>query len=144
MSEPGPTYTALDLEAIKARAEAANEDMHSIPGCTCSDCKFERYARSDVLALVTEVERLRSDLADRDAAHKRVIEERCPSDEHHCTCVPALRAEIAQLRVVLSEIRDQDSRRFTELAEVVASFGSLEIAKIVRSWAQEVKHESSL
>jgi hypothetical protein len=89
-------------------------------------------------------ETLTESVRDRDAAFTRVMNELCPSDEHHCTCVPALRAEIAQLRVVLSEIRDQDSRRFTELAEVVASFGSLEIAKIVRSWAQEVKHESSL
>jgi hypothetical protein len=89
-------------------------------------------------------ETLTESLRDRDAAFSKVMNEQCPSDEHHCTCVPALRAEIAQLRVVLSEIRDQDSRRFTELAEVVASFGSLEIAKIVRSWAQEVKHESSL
>lgn len=29
--------------------------------------------------------------------YKRVMEERCPSDEHHCTCVPALRAEVQAL-----------------------------------------------
>jgi hypothetical protein len=36
-------------------------------------------------------------IADYEESHLRVMNERCANDERHCTCVPALRARIAEL-----------------------------------------------
>lgn len=52
----------------------------------------------------TEIIRLRAELAERDEAHRCIIAEPCAPDEHHCTCVPALRAEIERLRTVLKAV----------------------------------------
>jgi len=30
--------------------------------------------------------------------HSRIMSEECPSDEYHCTCVPALRQELAEMK----------------------------------------------
>jgi len=45
-----------------------------------------------------EIERLQGELEDINDSHKAVMGERC-DDEMHCTCVPALRAEIERLRI---------------------------------------------
>jgi len=44
-----------------------------------------------------ECDELRAKLADWQETYARIVAERCAPDEHHCTCVPALRAEIAWL-----------------------------------------------
>ena len=36
--------------------------------------------------------------------YKRVINEPCPTDEQHCTCVPALRAEIERIKKVARDV----------------------------------------
>lgn len=51
-------------------------------------------------ALCAELERLQTELADRDEMHRRVVNEQCAPDERHCSCVPTLRAEITRLRDV--------------------------------------------
>lgn len=42
----------------------------------------------------------------RDSA-KKVLAEECPTDEHHCACVPTLRAENAQLRAFAEKIVEE-------------------------------------
>jgi len=63
-------------------------------------------------ALRAEMEALRAvangAMAERDALlqtreeaveiHSRIMSEECPSDEYHCTCVPALRQELAEMK----------------------------------------------
>jgi DNA repair exonuclease SbcCD ATPase subunit len=45
-------------------------------------------------ALITDLE---GELTEIHEQYKRVMEERCAPDEHHCTCVPLLRKRIAEL-----------------------------------------------
>ena len=54
-------------------------------------------------ALRTENAKLRAELAELKDYYARVISEPCP-DEQHCTCVPALRAELDALRATLSHV----------------------------------------
>ena len=59
---------------------------------------------ADVSWLIDEVEALRVQLAERDEYYRLVINENCQQpDEKHCTCVPALRAEVGRLRVRLDD-----------------------------------------
>lgn len=48
--------------------------------------------------LRVECDRLRAEVADWRETQRSVIEEKCPTDEVHCTCVPMLRKELAELR----------------------------------------------
>jgi hypothetical protein len=48
--------------------------------------------------LEAENQRLREEIQSRDEWHRAVMDEECPDDEKHCTCVPLLRDEIRQLR----------------------------------------------
>jgi len=41
---------------------------------------------------------LLNELTEITERHVRVMEERCPTDERHCTCVPMLRGEVERLR----------------------------------------------
>lgn len=67
--------------------------------------KYSSYSVEDVVrmadriaALEAENARLNDELDDIKEAYKQVMSERCPTDEVHCTCVPFLRAELAELR----------------------------------------------
>jgi hypothetical protein len=51
--------------------------------------------------LHAEIARLSAELDDIHEVHKKVMEENCPSDEVHCTCVPILRKEI----ILLEQLR---------------------------------------
>ena len=51
--------------------------------------------------LKKEVEELEAEIKDIKDAYAIVMNEECANDEVHCTCVPALRAEIKQLEVKL-------------------------------------------
>ena len=50
-----------------------------------------------------EVERLKAELEDIAESHRMVMNEQCPGDEIHCTCVPILKREIAALTKALEE-----------------------------------------
>jgi hypothetical protein len=54
--------------------------------------------RKEVKALREENERLKEELADIQETYQKVMSEKCPGDEIHCTCVPVLREEIKQLK----------------------------------------------
>ena len=83
MSEPKPL-----TERIKA------EPLYNV------NEKLAHYAISPELAeeIVATLAARDAELADIREAHRKVMAEECPSDEHHCTCVPVLRAEIKRLR----------------------------------------------
>ena len=46
---------------------------------------------------------LREWKADVEDSHRRIMSEQCPTDEVHCTCVPILRRENAELKAKLAE-----------------------------------------
>ena len=46
---------------------------------------------------------VKEELDDINAAHKQVIEDRCPTDEMHCGCVTFLRREIKKLQQQIAE-----------------------------------------
>ena len=60
--------------------------------------------RKDVRQLHSELARLHAELKDIKDNHISIIEEKTHGDEIHCTCVPALRTEIARLREGLKDI----------------------------------------
>jgi hypothetical protein len=74
--------------------------------------KAEEYDTRIVLAAQFERERdeLRAKLADWQETYANIVAERCAPDEHHCTCVPALRAHIKELEAQLAraETRERD------------------------------------
>jgi ribosomal protein L29 len=80
-------------------------DDHCTTHFAC-DCITEQ-----VQTLKAENAELRTELAERDATYRRIIEERCPTDEQHCTCVPALRQEVARLRTALRYYADRNNWR---------------------------------
>ena len=54
--------------------------------------------RGYVVRSKDEVAQLEAELEEHDAYYKKIINEECATDEIHCTCVPALRAENERLR----------------------------------------------
>jgi len=58
---------------------------------------------SDYACLAAELEDLKEEERLNQEAFQRIMEERCPSDEDHCTCVPILRRENERLREALGE-----------------------------------------
>ncbi len=62
--------------------------------------------RTDQGWLISEVERLREELADIENSHRFVMAEDCPTDEVHCGCVPILKAENARLLARIKELED--------------------------------------
>jgi len=96
--------------------------LHSQDRCLClpvirekNEIIGELHVKIEQLQALNET--LVESLRDRDAAFSKVMNEQCPSDEHHCACVPELRraievwraedqrqqAEIRRLRSVVSE-----------------------------------------
>ena len=65
-----------------------------------------------------EVAALKAKLEDIEDAHGVVMDERCGADEVHCTCVPALRYEVAALKAKLEAVDLGDVRD----ARMVAAF----------------------
>ena len=62
------------------------------------------YTEQEIEKARGELEALRAELADIKGYYERVMSEPCPTDEQHCTCVPALRAENAALAEALDAI----------------------------------------
>ncbi len=61
-----------------------------------------------------ELERLRAELADIHDQHRRVMSEKCPTDEVHCTCVPVLRREVERLERALRKA-DKNAEALAEM-----------------------------
>ena len=57
---------------------------------------------------------LEAELSDIKESHRIVMDEKCPSDEVHCTCVPVLRAENEALRELWLERKDWYERHTME------------------------------
>lgn len=101
------------LDAVsRQRTELAVADEH------LATCRVEMdRARHDATVLTVDNARLRTELDDRDEAHRRVMAEQCAPDERHCTCVPALRAEVRRLQ-------KEDTEQKAQLANLRQSFES--------------------
>jgi len=62
------------------------------------DAEFIARMSTAVPAMIAEIERLNTVVADYQDGRRRILSEQCAPDEKHCACVPELRAEIEQLR----------------------------------------------
>jgi hypothetical protein len=60
--------------------------------------------KDKAIALESALRDAEDKLKEHDEYYRRVVNEECAPDELHCTCVPALRAEIAELRADLEHI----------------------------------------
>lgn len=88
------------------------------------------------------------ELSDWEDSARKAADERCGKDEHHCACVPVLRAdlvytksalksacaEVARLRGLVSEMVDLADRDTTSIWELGDS-----IAGVLRSMRREVR-----
>jgi len=54
--------------------------------------------RNDYETLRAERDALLQEREEAVEIHSRIMSEECPSDEYHCTCVPALRQELAEMK----------------------------------------------
>jgi len=62
---------------------------------------FDRHVSTDrIRQLESDLSEARRQLAEWQEAGERVMAEKCPSDEKHCTCVPLLRRQLAALQDV--------------------------------------------
>ena len=52
---------------------------------------------------------LKEEIDDANETYRMVIEEKCPTDEVHCTCVPHLRRRIKELEMVLMKFEERVS-----------------------------------
>ena len=57
--------------------------------------------RNDLIVVADALPALLDERDDVAATFRRVLDEKCPTDEVHCTCVPVLRQRIAELEAQL-------------------------------------------
>ena len=88
-----PSVFAKDKHILTVQVERA--DGTAVGGFAID---VEPEVAQFVASSLAERDRLAAEVADWREQHRRVMDEDCPSDERHCTCVPVLRAENAALR----------------------------------------------
>ena len=70
--------------------------------------EYENKLVNPVESMLEEIEKLQSIIDDYREGIAKTLEERCPSDERHCGCVPILRQEIDRLK------NEKDNREWWE------------------------------
>ena len=96
----------IDLRAILGRAATVDWWLEK-PARTGARIAMARSAsQADVPALCDEVERLRDTVQDYRDDIRKTLDDRGADDEVHCSCVPALRGEIARLRAQLDAVME--------------------------------------
>lgn len=95
---------ACDVACL-ANTEKSREEQRIKPDNPyCSETyKMVCDAVDREIALRQENAAMKEELGDIMQTHREVMDERCPTDEQHCTCVPFLREEIAALVKALDE-----------------------------------------
>lgn len=87
-------------------------DLKPCPFCGANDYRVSRHHASDIVSCghccgensvdwwnTRPIEdALRAELDDIKASHRAIMEEQCPTDERHCSCVPFLRRELETAR----------------------------------------------
>jgi len=105
-----------------------------LDGDGCYECLMEKHDKMDIVTVfflaemtpndceraVTEIVRLREELAEWKGYSKRVLAEGCAPDEVHCTCVPALRARLEQADRLAEKVTE-----FLKTSSNVVKFGAL-------------------
>jgi hypothetical protein len=96
------------------------------------DEKDIRDCLDELIVIRQRIEELEGESHDMDLMFKRIMEEKCPTDEVHCTCVPLLR------NCILKDIeRNAELLAFVEKVSAVPLFdgqgvyvGNVEIGKV--------------
>ena len=101
------------LGAVEARERAVMCVANDYDDLHCDEERRSKALKAACRRLAEQrdtaharVRELEAEAADWRDAHRRVMAEDCPSDEHHCACVPALRVEAERLRGLAREARD--------------------------------------
>lgn len=76
--------------------------------------------------MIQENAKLREYKEDIEATYKRIMDEECPTDEVHCTCVPLLIMEIKKLK-----------ERLKPIEEVYSLFSHLDILLSDAAWIDD-------
>lgn len=85
---------------------------------------WDRYKMDDIKELKAKIAELEEQLKDRDEAYRKVMEEKCPPDEKHCTCVPFLRERIAELEADRDRLDWLEKHKFKDSADERSGEGS--------------------
>ena len=68
---------------------------------------YEQYpAQALICDLLEHIANLEAELADWQEGSRIIMEEKCPPDEKHCTCVPYLRKQLQQAQTERNALRD--------------------------------------
>lgn len=122
------------------KCEYASRDTDNNPVCSYDKpiCRY-REEHSDVngkdedlsLALHAcgikdkEIAVLREYKQDIEAQFRMIMDEKCPKDELHCTCVPFLRIEVEKLTQKLSLYQDEHQKEMVKNVELEAEIERL-------------------
>jgi len=119
------------------------------------DKEFREWAREHptevsavgINALLDEIDRLQDILDDYRQDTAKVLDERCPTDERHCGCVPILRNQIANYQnalVLITTFPSSKQQTFAESQMQKVAFDALDYragSKIdaAKYWVEKVR-----
>lgn len=86
----------MEMDAIDKAKEYIEECGDTYPDAN----EIIDIIEPEFRAMQRELEELRDWKADVEESYRKVMQEKCPTDEQHCTCVPILRAEIKKTQRV--------------------------------------------
>ncbi len=95
-----PKYSdfELDYDKFPIIQVGGIADMNTVKRMDYKDSMFENAKEQWMQEAEQQISKLKFKLKDWQDSHSRVINEKCPTDEKHCTCVPALRRQIDRLK----------------------------------------------
>jgi hypothetical protein len=94
----------MDLEEIKKLCEDADISPLEVDGCVEMQAPI---SCRQAIALIEEVERLKSWKDEVNEAARATMEEACFEDEKHCTCVPLLKMKCKGLKAEVERLRKE-------------------------------------
>ena len=88
--------TASSLGMVEIKAGSIEDERTNAISAEYDDL-LNMYEK-DTETLRAELDALLQEREEAAEIHSRIMSEECPSDEYHCTCVPALRQELAEMK----------------------------------------------
>lgn len=103
-----------------AKERDAQEMVHA---AKCEKGPLQKLAKAEAErdAAITERAQVVAELTDIKASYRATVDGPCAPDEQHCSCVPALRAEVERLKATLSTTAASASTSVSALRGEVAT-----------------------
>ena len=102
-------------ENYRGHKDMANDELKPRPFCGGGEGMNETKKNQIELESLGEYEKLKSIVEDYRADTARVLNEKCPSDERHCGCVPILRRQLNNYQKALELIITLAKRALEEV-----------------------------